>query len=535
MISSQGFDELAGKLGDSRRVLFFGCFNTFREVVRNIRCDCKFRGVVLWDSLSEVFDVVAGLDSLSEWDVALAKSVFDFPFDVLVVDDVLYLVFRDDGVYNVVVVDDLRTVDFVSDFIFDSLGKGVSFISDGKLSRDVYSLVKENYSLDLAKGLCQLVRKFMDGSHVDYFIMERFREMFGYAWEWAEINLKRSQIEFYRWVLHTINHVRNVLYNTRLLMGDRICEFNDLERFVLFTSVLFHDVIMMYDVEIVRNFVGKYRKILNSILENLFKGLDSIPTRWGGRERSSTIIRKYHALLSGFFFSKNLAGEFDIDADCADMISRVIYAHSSKFDLKKLFPSRVIVDGVEFEVRLDLLGAILRLADSMDISRTRLVEMGKDPVDTFVERKIWLWEDQVLHWVFKLEVDSVGFSDGYVVVKPRFPLMAIDDHLYGIIVFDVRMILKDLYTVEDILSRYGFVVKGVRVEGEGYCYELGRKFLNECMGYESVILRFCRGVASEAMQYFLRDREVSVKYEYEVRPEDRRVVRSIVDKYRKNA
>jgi len=89
-------------------------------------------------------------------------------------------------------------------------------------------------------------------------------------------------------------------------------------------------------------------------------------------------IRKNHPISGALYIRKNFK-RFNIESyPEAEIISKIVEAHSRSFDINKL-PERwpITLKSGNIQIQLRFLGAILRLADSMDIA------YGRVPIEHF--------------------------------------------------------------------------------------------------------------------------------------------------------
>lgn len=109
-------------------------------------------------------------------------------------------------------------------------------------------------------------------------------------------------------------------------------------------------------------------------------------------------IRKNHPISGALYIRKNFK-RFNIESyPEAEIISKIVEAHSRSFDINKL-PERwpITLKSGNIQIQLRFLGAILRLADSMDIA------YGRVPIEHFRWKDIARKEPkQIVHWAYKM-------------------------------------------------------------------------------------------------------------------------------------
>jgi len=229
---------------------------------------------------------------------------------------------------------------------------------------------------------------------------------------------------------------------------------NIMERFLLLSAALLHDIGMGLPVTIIKklNF-EKWRDLFKVREVKDLKNINQNENRIMIREK----IRKYHAYI-GYSFTSQMLTRYvkNINlvkyADFQNYIAILVAAHSSSYDLRKIEEKIAYpYNEREYPIRLRLLAALLRLADSLDRTIERV-----DPIKADLLR---LWEDepkQVKHWAYKFLIKKVCLTqqNNKFMVKILHTAPNKEEE-FGVKIFEGVNLLKDVLTVTETLKKSG--------------------------------------------------------------------------------
>lgn len=106
-------------------------------------------------------------------------------------------------------------------------------------------------------------------------------------------------------------------------------------------------------------------------------------------------VRKNHHIRSEAFISSKY-DEMGLNADEANIIGRICFAHSSKVNISDLNDEDFInIDGKNEKIRTKLLAAILRVSDALDIRKDRIPPSGYT-IDAPFESKLEYLKHQII-------------------------------------------------------------------------------------------------------------------------------------------
>ena len=322
-----------------------------------------------------------------------------------------------------------------------------------------------------------------------------------------------QRLTFPYFVLHDHIHAENVLRIYHTILSSVYSSLSPAVDALVTCSSYLHDIGMSLplsrvnelkisiqeiesDAPAMREKLAKYRDFVKG-------GVVSLPGEYD--ERCSTslpkdvadFIRLIHPWVSAKYiasdqgFKRVLAEEVGCPGAgrCADLresflwaLARVVKLHSSKIDLKT---QQREVDVGGYRVELVKLAAVLRLADSLDISRRR-AKHAFDVWRRLVEGK----PSQLKHWLFKWSISRIDLlPDGVSVeVTPSEDHVEEIAKVVGVAVFELgHNVAKDYNSYLEIVGKplqFYIRVPGARevavdIEELKHCYEAikGRRSL----------------------------------------------------------
>ena len=237
------------------------------------------------------------------------------------------------------------------------------------------------------------------------------------------------------------------------------------------------------------------RKILTRFQSFIKEGVVHLPEEYDERHSINLpkdiadFIRQIHPWVSARYiasdrgFRRVLAEEMGCPeaGRCADLresflqtLARLVKLHSSKIDLKT---QQREVDVGGYRVELAKLAAVLRFADSLDISRRR-AKHAFDLWKGIVEDK----PSQLKHWIFKWSISRVDVLPGRVSVEVTPSEGPVEEiaKVIGVAVFELgHNVAKDYRTCSELArTTFQFYIRlpgarevAVDVEELECCYE----------------------------------------------------------------
>lgn len=218
-----------------------------------------------------------------------------------------------------------------------------------------------------------------------------------------------KHIKAYYFTDHSIEHsirIKENLVNLFpfLFLDDLKNEdaLNDVEKFILFSAVLLHDIgIELVNSNKLNLIICKYKLVA---LENEKTKLD--------------YVRKYHHKLSKYWIKENVSEEcIDLPKayighkNLAKYVGRVVESHGEDFEKNNEYTE---VTGFENNrIRMGLLCTLLSLGDALDCDQRRITYEVLKSSDISIESK--------MHWMKHYYVDGIVLTPNLIQIYYSFP------------------------------------------------------------------------------------------------------------------
>jgi len=337
---------------------------------------------------------------------------------------------------------------------------GESVFDENGFNEDFLISALSNFKVDQRKKNI-IIR---DASYVNYrlgkkdytlFMRREFKRSINKLEEFVKEHDSVLYKRFLYYANHDFFHVKTVLKNIidLVLMGDQrdfYFRLNEVERFIIYLATILHDIGMGVDNATILKLNYSYweGKIEKHFKEELKDGLKA----GGNYEREA--VRRYHAFISGEYIRQLFLNRITIESivkKILNYVAEIAAAHSTKLNLSKIPTYEDVILGEEdFRIRSQLLAALLRFGDALDISYNRA-----KPTEAVVRNVIENDPSQMKHWAYKILIRRVSIEKFKGKLRVNVLFSSEEKYEKALILFEGTNLLKDVSTVIDILRHGG--------------------------------------------------------------------------------
>lgn len=217
-------------------------------------------------------------------------------------------------------------------------------------------------------------------------------------------------------ISHSIRIAENLTHLFPFLFHNGVEEdmLNDVEKFILFASILLHDI----GIELVN-----HQKLEEVIKRYEYKDKDKTQKTFDGEyseENALDFVRKNHHLLSKYWIIENVSSKLDKillyeaysgEKVLAKYVANVVESHG--FDFEESVEHKEITAYGNERIRMGLLCTLLSLGDALDCDQRRIDYNLLRINDISLESK--------LHWMKHYYVDGILLTPNLIQIYYSFP------------------------------------------------------------------------------------------------------------------